>query len=257
MKILIDVGNTRLKLATLDGQSMTFVAAIAIESTEQLQRELQAAIRSRDIRAQTCVAVSVGSPEINLAVQAALAPTPVEWVSPSSQAAGVTNSYPDPSQLGADRWVAMIGLTRHFPQPHPPVVLASFGTATTVDTLGPENTFRGGLILPGVRLMQDALANGTARLPNATGTLAEFPTNTASAITSGIASAQVGAVMRQMDIARQAYEQPPLVCVTGGALPTIREELNRTIESASLHELAHVVLDGLAVLAGQGKSPAS
>ena len=41
MRLLIDVGNTRLKLATLYGQNMTFVTAVAIESAGQLQLALQ------------------------------------------------------------------------------------------------------------------------------------------------------------------------------------------------------------------------
>lgn len=253
MRLLIDVGNTRLKLATLDGQNMTFVTAMAIESAAQLRLALQQALhtlgQSRHVQIQACAAVSVGSADINEAVQVALGSVPLNWIRATTEAAGVKNGYPDPSQLGADRWVAMIGLTRHFTEPHPPVVLASFGTATTVDTLGADNTFRGGLILPGVSLMHHALARGTAKLPNTVGTLAEFPTNTASAITSGIAAAQAGAVMRQIELVRQADGQQPLVCVTGGAWPAVQAELNRHIAPDNLLELPHVVLDGLAMLA--------
>lgn len=249
MKLLIDIGNTRLKLATLQGEIMQFVTAIATESADQLQRQLQAAVDLLGDSAEACVAVSVSNAQINQAVEQAVAPLKVQWIASSSVAAGVTNAYPDPSQLGTDRWVAMIGLTRHFIKPHAPVILASFGTATTVDTLGPDNQFRGGLILPGVSLMHDALANGTARLPNATGSLATFPTDTISAITSGIVAAQAGAVLRQIEVARQAYGQNPALCVAGGAWPTVKPEIDRLLGAHNVHELPHVVLDGLATLA--------
>ncbi|MCD8503870.1 MAG: type III pantothenate kinase [Burkholderiaceae bacterium] len=250
MKLLIDIGNTRLKLATLQGNSLQFVAAIPIESADQLQRQLQVAIESLGNPADVCVAVSVSSVQVNQAAEKAVAPKKVQWIASSPTAAGVTNAYPDPSQLGTDRWVGMIGLTRHFATPHPPIVLASFGTATTVDTLGPDNQFRGGLILPGVSLMHDALANGTARLPNAVGALAAFPTDTLSAITSGIVAAQAGAVLRQIELARQAYSQQPVLCVTGGAWLSVKQEFDRKLGTNNVHELPHVVLDGLAALAG-------
>ena len=41
------------------------------------------------------------------------------------------------------------GVLSRLPGAHPPFLLASFGTATTIDTVGPDNVFAGGLILPG------------------------------------------------------------------------------------------------------------
>ena len=268
MKLLIDVGNTRLKLATLAGDNMTFVSAIAIDVEQIWQAELQAAIAAIDGNPTTCIAASVANPSVERAIETAIEtaiepaiktphgenwPTPVVWASSQISAAGVTNAYPDPTQLGTARWVAMIGLTRHFAKPHPPIVLASFGTATTIDTLSPDNEFKGGLILPGVSLMHQALANGTARLPNATGDVAAFPTNTASAITSGIVASQAGAVIRQVKAVRQAYGQEPVVCAAGGAWPAVQAELSNLLAPRNILELPHIVLDGLAVLANANK----
>ena len=254
MILLIDAGNTRVKIAVLQDKSMQFVTALNTSCPDTLQRDLKESIKTLGAIPNACTAVSVARGEINQSVQNALAGLSVRWVSPSQQAAGVINGYPDPSQLGADRWVSMIGLTRHFAKPHPPVVLASFGTATTVDTLSPSNEFKGGLILPGVTLMHRSLERGTANLPNAMGELADFPTNTISAITSGIAAAQVGAVARQVQIARQTYGQQPKVCVSGGAWLTVADELQCALGttktgSTAVLELPHIVLDGLSVLA--------
>lgn len=47
----------------------------------------------------------------------------------------MTNAYRNQAQLGADRWAAMLGLRMRLPAGHPPALLASFGTATTLDTL--------------------------------------------------------------------------------------------------------------------------
>lgn len=249
MKLLIDIGNTRLKLATQQGSTMQFVTAIAIKSIEQMQKDLRRTIETLDGSIDACVAVSVASTQVNQALQELVTPLTVRWIRPGVKAAGVSNAYPDPSQLGADRWVGMIGLTRHFVLPHPPIVLASFGTATTVDTLSPANEFLGGLILPGVSLMHQVLANGTAQLPDAVGELEAFPTNTINAITSGITAAQAGAVSRQIELAHQTYGQQPILCVTGGAWPSVAHEFARVLGTERAHELPHVVLDGLSVLA--------
>ncbi len=253
MTLLIDVGNTRLKLAVLNNGVFQYLTAIATDCASRCQQSLNETIKSLGSEVRSCVAVSVGRDEINHLVQSTLAPTIVAWIKPVAKAAGVKNGYPEPAQLGADRWVGMVGVAHHFALPHPPVVLASFGTATTIDTLSPDNEFTGGLILPGVTMMHESLARGTANLPNAPGSLASFPTSTVSAITSGIAAAQVGAILRQVRLAERVYGQAPIVGVTGGARAAVASELTDVLGVIAPIELPHIVLNGLAALAHKHK----
>ncbi len=115
------------------------------------------------------------------------------------------NLYENPERLGADRWAALIGARAL--HPHACVVVTA-GTATTVDLLSAAGDFLGGLILPGVELMQQALARGTAQLPLADGRFALQPRRTVDAIRSGCLQAQAGAVERMFrqiaDAARRA-----------------------------------------------------
>lgn len=249
MKLLLDIGNSRIKVATLDGQGLQVHTALASTNYHALA-EFVATLGSG---VTWCMASSVAANAHNNAIEQALAPLPVRWAQTSHSAAGVANAYPDPSQLGVDRWVAMLGLTRHFSGEHPPLVLANFGTATTIDTLSPHNRFEGGLILPGITMMHESLALGTANLPNERGAIQAFPTTTVSAISSGISAAQIGAVTRQLALAEQQFGQPPVLCVSGGALDMVRDdlasELTRYLPLVAIHELPHVVLDGLDVLA--------
>jgi type III pantothenate kinase len=253
MTLLIDIGNTRLKLAMLNNGLVQYLAAIATDCAATCQQSLNEMIKSLGSEIRSCVAVSVGRDEINHLVQSTLAPTAVKWIKPVAKAAGVKNGYPTPSQLGADRWVSMIGVAHHFALPHPPIVLASFGTATTIDTLSPDNEFLGGLILPGVTMMHESLARGTANLPNAPGSLASFPTSTVSAITSGIAAAQVGSILRQVQLAARTYGQDPIIGVTGGARSAVASELQDALGVIVPIELPHIVLHGLAALAHEYK----
>src|SRR5690606_21810352 len=139
-------------------------------------------------------------------------------------------------------------------------LLASFGTATTVDAISPEGMFVGGLILPGPQLMLSALAQGTANLPLATGVSTSFPTDTHSAIRSGVAAAQAGAVVRQLLELRHRWPHRKLqLYVTGGGWPVVEAELGRALALSGFtlqtHFVDNAVLDGLAVVAQTIRSP--
>jgi type III pantothenate kinase len=257
MKLLLDIGNSRLKVATVSHDGLTLHAAIALTSFTAIDVDIGhpdpagLAPRLSSLRSAVsgCLASSVADQGFNERVQQRLAPLRVQWVRSSTTAAGVTNAYPDPAQLGVDRWVAMLGLKQHFGAEHPPIVLANFGTATTVDTLSPDNRFEGGLIVPGITMMHDALARGTAHLPSARGEVQDFPTSTISAISSGVSAAQIGAVARQLALAQRRFGQTPLLCVSGGACAAIWPDLINGLPNVVIHELPHVVLEGLALLA--------
>jgi type III pantothenate kinase len=263
MKLLIDIGNTRIKLACLDGESVRFMAALPTQDEQALAHGLAEQI-TRAGPFQSAMGVCVGQPATQQLVQTVVGrPMAIQWVESTAHAAGVTNGYPDPTQLGADRWVAIIGLTRYFSalgkadkpgkngknNKQPSKILATFGTATTIDTLSGEQVFRGGLILPGMALMRSSLAAATARLPAADGLVADNPTSTTSAIASGIEAAQIGALKQQIAIAEREDGRLPEICVSGGAFGAIEHELARHFPGVSLHHLPHTVLDGLAVLA--------
>ncbi len=79
------------------------------------------------------------------------------------QQCGVTNGYTTPSALGSDRWAGLIGAHAAFPGE--PLLIATFGTATTLEALRADGLFVGGLIAPGWTLMMRSLGEHTAQLP--------------------------------------------------------------------------------------------
>jgi type III pantothenate kinase len=138
--------------------------------------------------------------------------------------------------LGADRWAALIGARALH---HGDCLVVLCGTATTIDLLTADGHFQGGLILPGLAMMRDALASGTADLPAAPGRFAELPRNTFDAIASGAVQATVGAIermFRQLDAARD-----PLCLISGGAAGAVPPRLtfaHRAVDSLVLEGLA-------------------
>lgn len=150
------------------------------------------------------------------------------WITPSAAEHGVINGYADAASLGVDRWLALIG-AQALHSGDCLVVMA--GTATTVDVLRANGEFCGGLILPGMKLMKQALARHTAGLELGDGAVSDTPRNTADAIESGCLFAQTGAIERMFG----RLSQNGLCVISGGASIQIAEHLN----------IRHLVVDNL------------
>ncbi len=155
----------------------------------------------------------------------------------------ITNGYDDPHSLGADRLIAMVGARSHLPVGA--ILLATLGTATTIDAIDADGAFDGGVILPGAKLMLRALAEGTAQLPatefEPIGALG-FARDTFSAMRSGVTQAQAGAIERLYRLALSRYGQVHCV-LSGGAAEQIATEL-----PFACRVIDNLVLDGLSVL---------
>jgi type III pantothenate kinase len=67
-----------------------------------------------------------------------------------------------PAEVGADRIVNALAAARLYGAP---AVVVDFGTATTLDCVGPDGAYVGGAIAPGLELGLEALAARTAKLP--------------------------------------------------------------------------------------------
>jgi type III pantothenate kinase len=171
---------------------------------------------------ERAVVANVAGPELRARLAALLPPAPVEWFAPSAARAGLANHYRDPARLGCDRFAAAIGARALVPGKA--VIVATCGTATTVDAVSADGAFIGGMILPGLALMAAALARNTAQLPQVVPGAAPpplFADNTGDAIISGCLSAQAGAIERAV-AAHQAAE----CIVSGGAAAWIASALN-------------------------------
>ena len=73
-----------------------------------------------------------------------------------------TNEY-ETNFIGADRLCALEAALNIVSAP---VIVADFGTATTIDVIDKENKYIGGVIIPGVKTMASSLSERTSQLPN-------------------------------------------------------------------------------------------
>lgn len=249
--LLIDAGNTRIKWALTDAPGADHavqtapvwreygsVAHAEMADLPALWRGLEVA----RVLISNVAGRSIGE-RLHQLLQTAFGSNVLpEWFASLPQLAGIRNAYRNPAQLGCDRFAAAIGAHRLFPQQA--LLLASCGTATTIDAISADGLFIGGMILPGLGLMANALAHGTAQLPliiDHVVVTAAFADNTDDAIISGCIAAQVGAVTQAMALQRQHNPGIQIKCIlAGGSAGVIAPYLPMPCETIN-----HLVLTGL------------
>ena len=162
MKLLIDLGNTRLKCALWDGRELRFVGALAHvgAGVEMDFDNLWKGINEASSILVASVAGTALGDEVARRAHERFG-VPVQFVQSPASACGVRNAYAQPARLGVDRFLGLVAL--HASESSA-CVLASCGTALTLDALAADGTHLGGLIAPSPALMRDALTGATARL---------------------------------------------------------------------------------------------
>jgi type III pantothenate kinase len=193
------------------------------------------------------IGVNVAGEALRVRVEAQLVRwrTSPEWIIAREEACGVYNRYALPSQLGPDRWAALIAARARVTEELFPLscIVVNAGTALTVDALDATGVFRGGIILPGLSMMLQALADNTAALKVPPGRFHDFPINTADALYSGAVQALCGAI-EQMRQRLGGNEARPRVLLSGGAATQIAPHLTAPVEVVD-----NLVLEGVLTLA--------
>ncbi|HXG09928.1 MAG TPA: type III pantothenate kinase [Gemmataceae bacterium] len=142
---------------------------------------------------------------------------------------------PEPDKVGIDRLLAAVGANARRAAaascPDQGAIVVGVGTAITVDLLDPAGAFLGGAILPGPRLMAQALHDHAALLPLVE-TIPSCPTAPATAtrpaIELGIHWAMVGGINGLIaEMGRGVAREPGAVdvFVTGGGAPLVLDRL--------------------------------
>jgi type III pantothenate kinase len=219
MLLLVDAGNTRIKwaVARADAAPGEWVEQGALSHAEM--ERLPAAWLGHGIT--SAIVSNVGGAALHEGLLAVMPQVPVEWFASSGERAGLSNGYRNPAQLGTDRFAAAIGARTI--EPGKALVVATCGTATTIDAVSRDGRFIGGMILPGLGLMAGSLARGTAQLPQVAPGAAPpplFADNTQDAIVSGCIAAQAGAIERAV-----AAHGSGACILSGGAAPYIAPAL--------------------------------
>ncbi|NOU01407.1 MAG: type III pantothenate kinase [Gallionella sp.] len=238
MWLLIDAGNTRIKWALVKDDTWLRNGMLPIDRAGELAKHLGDTSQLEQIWAS-----SVASEKVAENIRA-LFSQPVKFIIASEMQCGVRNHYCKATQLGSDRWAALIAAWHLIG--HACLVVNS-GTATTIDALTSQGHFLGGVILPGVEMMQSSLVTGTARIGPMHGQYAPFPQSTADAILSGALQASCGAIRLQYSLLKN-MSAPIIMC--GGAAATLYPYLN----DLPVQQVDNLVLQGLLLLAQEANA---
>lgn len=228
MLLAIDIGNTNVVLACVEVGRNLFEDRPPIwrleTDAEKNSADYAAAIRDL-LGANRCAAVTGAivasvvpalSTVICDAVASATGHVPL-LVGDDGVDLGIDINIDEPEQAGADRLVNAVGAKAHHQLP---AIVLDFGTATTLDLVGADGAYEGGIIAPGVALSIDALEATAAQLPRLA--LREFGAdlpilgkNTVSAMESGIFWGYVSMIEGLLARLRADYGDVSMIA-TGG-----------------------------------------
>src|SRR5690348_442947 len=153
MKLLLDIGNTRIKAALQSGEVLMQHHALAHAglSSEELQAQLLQRYGAVDSVLIANVAGAEMADRITRAVRKLWQIEPVVAVSAAVHGE-IRNAYAQPEKLGVDRWLCLLA-AHAMPLNSQVDLIVSVGTAMTLDVLAADGQHRGGLIVPGPELM--------------------------------------------------------------------------------------------------------
>ncbi|RAO75804.1 type III pantothenate kinase [Dyella jiangningensis] len=214
MRLLLDLGNTRLKWALREGAGWHAHGAVAWN--EDVVLSLHEAWRSLPVPGDVFGAsvVDTGREAQVAAVVAACFARDIEWLRTPAQACGIRNAYPEPARLGVDRFLAMVAA--HADEPIA-CVLAGLGTALTLDALTADGQHLGGLIAPGPQLMQQSLLGATTRVQvERPGQVLDVADNTPDAVASGCWQATAALIERFVSHMAASLGGSPVLILGGG-----------------------------------------
>ena len=233
MNLIVDVGNTLVKIAVFQEDKLLEKQTVEISEFEGTQKK----IFENYPKIQKCILASVG--KLSKEVLISLQKQTEVLILGAHLKFPFHNRYATPSTLGVDRIALVAASVKHFP--HQNVLIIDAGSCITYDFISHENNYLGGAISPGVRLRYKSLHNFTANLPLLD---TEMPKNiigdsTAAAIHSGV----VVGIIKEIDgvIAdyREKYSDLTVI-LTGGDVNFLSKQLKNSIFANS-----NFLLEGL------------
>lgn len=239
MTLLVDLGNTRLKCARLDDGNVRDVRAfVHAQTAPGAIADLSAWLDTVEAVGDVLLA-SVAREDLAAAVTAAFEGKGhcVRRVRTLGITATLRVAYAEPSRLGVDRWLAMLAARA---RSHEAVLLASVGSALTIDAIDADGQHLGGLIAPTPEAMRESLFSRAPHLRGEPAQVQRFAADTADAVTSGSLLAGAALIERSWLELSSVLGTTPRLLLSGGGVDALRPWLPP-------HEHAsHLVLDGLA-----------
>ncbi|WP_299767054.1 type III pantothenate kinase [uncultured Dokdonia sp.] len=221
MQLIIDVGNTRVKVAIFDDDVMVAKKAITLP---QFIENLGDFVAAYPVKRAIISSVGRLSQEQSRSVQLRF---PTILLSHNTPLPFV-NDYGTPQTLGVDRIALVSAFAKAYSGKNGLIIDA--GTCITYDYINAEGHYKGGAISPGIRLRYNALHTLTANLPLLETHMPEqiVGDSTEMAIHSGV----MMGVVKEIDGIIDQYKRDfgvDTVILTGGDTETLSKRLKNSI----------------------------
>lgn len=234
MKTLyLDIGNTYLKVAGSTGNGWIIHFQDSILSPEKLYRFLDETgefeLITSSVRGEIIKAIEkkyAGGKVISVTSEM----IPREWL-----------DYETPESLGVDRFLACLGA---FKKSEKNIIVVDAGTACTIDLMTADHIYRGGVIMPGLKVFHRAMTQNLPELPAVSRDLPDdWPgKSTRKSMQWGVNGSFYYAAETFINKYIEQYDDPDIY-VTGGDAELLVHFLGGKYQ---LNHLPHLLFDGIA-----------
>lgn len=246
MILTLDIGNTNIKSAVFDGETMVKYWRLRTDITttsDELGIHMLALLQNGGIKPESIEGIIMSSvvPSVNFTVDHMcrdyLGHTPV-LIGPGVKT-GINIRYENPRELGGDRIANAVACYALYGGPS---IFIDFGTATTFGVLGEKGDFLGGAICPGIKISTEALVSGAAKLPHVELVRPEtvIGRNTVTNMQSGIYYGYIGLVENIVRKMKEEIGRSDAKVVATGGLSRLLAPDTKAID----------IFDGLLTLKG-------
>jgi len=227
MLLAIDVGNTNIVIGCVEGDDIRFSARFATDkdrTEDEYALMLMSLFQIHKVKPEEIDGGIISSvvPELKNVLQKAvkLVTGVTSLIVTLGLDTGLEVAVDAPHTLGTDLVVDAVAAIAKYPTP---IVIFDMGTATTVSVIDKEGVYRGGMIMPGLRLSVDALSTRTSQLPRISLDEPEqlIGTNTINCMKAGAVYGTAAMLDGLVDRLEEELGQTPTVIATGGLIGDI------------------------------------
>jgi type III pantothenate kinase len=222
MLLAVDVGNTRIKTAVFENDTLL---EVFVFEKEKLSKKIEFILKNFS-KITKMVVASVGN-TVKSDFLAFENSVKITFITKESSFP-FANLYASPKTLGTDRMVLAAGAVLKFPKQSRLVIDA--GTCITYDYVDENDKYLGGSISPGIRLRYESLHQFTAKLPLLTKSMPEnvIGNSTNESIHSGVINGVVNEIDGFIDYYKTLNDNF-IIILTGGDAEFLAMRLKNTI----------------------------
>jgi type III pantothenate kinase len=222
MLLAIDIGNTRIKAAVFEAN--TLLELFIFTKEELLQKSTSILQQYPNIT--NIVVASVGKTEKN-DLKSLENKVQIHFITHENKFP-FENLYTTPTTLGIDRMVLATGAILQFPNQNRLIIDA--GTCITYDFVNGHNQYLGGAITPGIQMRYEALNQFTDKLPLLSKSIPDnfIGNSTSQSIHSGVINGTIHEIEGFIEEYKSQYAKF-IIILTGGDSDFLAKRLKNTI----------------------------